>query len=51
MDDFEMPDDDDDDDANSELAEALVRMCPHLSPETEQQIAIVASGRAKSTLH
>ena len=51
VDDVEMPDEDDDDLADSDLAEALVRLCPHLSPEPEQQIGAVLSSRAKSTLH
>ena len=51
VDDVEMPDEDDDDLADSDLAEALVRLCPHLSPEPEQQIGTVLSSHAKSTLH
>lgn len=51
MDDIEMPDEDDDDVANSELAEALVRLCPHLAPEIEHRSGTSAYGRGKLTLH
>ena len=49
MDDSEDPDDDSQ--TNSDLAEALIRLCPHLAPELERQIGVVVFGGVKVTVH
>jgi hypothetical protein len=43
--------DDDEDQTNSELAEALIRLCPHLSPELQQAVVEVVQEATKVTLH
>ena len=48
-----MDDDENDEDeqVNGDLADALIRLCPHLAPELERQIEVVVSGCVKPTVH
>jgi hypothetical protein len=53
MEDFETPrlNADDDADANSDLAAALIRFCPHLSPDLRKATYLAARGGTGFTLH
>jgi len=51
MDDFEICSEGDDDEADTELAEALIRLCPHLSPDTDRPVGSAITEPTKSAFH
>lgn len=44
LEDFEVPEQDNDAQADSDLAETLIRLCPHLSPDLRVATYVVAPG-------
>jgi hypothetical protein len=51
LEDFEVSEQDDDEQANSDLAVALIRLCPHLSPDLQVATYMMVLAGIRRTLH